>query len=158
MHLINQALNPVPHHHDHVSIPVDRHKLARKRWRGTAADGTDFGVDVPEALNHGDCVLVEANTAYVIEQSPEPCFLVPLGEGKKTAWLGWMIGNLHFKAAFFDEGILVQDDLAVQQMLDRESIAYECVTRIFQPSKSGGHSHDYEPAHSHEHSHDHHQH
>lgn len=155
MHLINKALDPVPPHHDHVSIPVDRHKLARKRWRGSAADGTDFGFDVSETLNHGDCVLVEAGTAYVIEQSPEPCFLIPLNQGKKAAWLGWMIGNLHFKAAFTDDGILVQEDLAVRQMLERESIAFERVTRIFQPGKSGGHSHDHDP---HDHSHAHHHH
>jgi urease accessory protein len=153
MHLVTQALSPVPHHHDPVSIPVDRHKLARRRWRGTAADGTDFGFDVPEALNHGDCVLVEDGKAYVIEQSPEDCFLIAIGEGKESARVGWMIGNLHFKAAFSDDGILVQDDLAVQQMLDRESIAYNCVTRIFQPSKSGGHSHDHDYSHDHEHHH-----
>ncbi|QXD23228.1 hypothetical protein F7C95_15035 [Opitutia bacterium ISCC 51] len=155
MHLVTEALNPIPHHHDHVSIPVDRHKLARKRWRGKAADDTDFGFDVAEALNHGDCVLVEAHTAYVIEQAPEPCFLVPMGEGQQAAWLGWMIGNLHFKAAFSDKGILVQDDLAVEQMLERESIAFERVTRVFQPSKSGGHSHDHDHDHDHGHSHGH---
>ena len=156
MHLIKQALNPVPHHHDHISIPVDRHKLARKRWRGTAADGTDFGFDVVEALSHGDCVLVEANTAYLIKQSSESCFLIPLGEEKQAAWIGWMVGNLHFKAAFSDEGILVQDDLAVEQMLERESIPFQRVTRIFQPSKSGGHSHDHDHGHSHSHEHNHH--
>lgn len=153
MHLVTQVLSPVPHHNDHVSIPVDRHKLARKRWRGTATDNKDFGIDVAEALNHGDCVLVENHIAYVIEQTPESCFLVPLGEGTESARLGWMIGNLHFKAAFSDDGILVQDDLAVRQMLVRESIAYECVTRIFQPSKSGGHSHDHDHSHGHGHHH-----
>ena len=150
MHLVTEALDPIPHHHDHVSIPVDRHKLARKRWRGTAADGTDFGFDVGEALCHGDCVLVEAHTAYIIEQAPEPCFHVPMGEGKQAAWIGWIIGNLHFKAAFSDEGILVQDDLAVAQMLERESIPFQRVKRVFQPNKSGGHSHDHEHGHDHD--------
>jgi urease accessory protein len=155
MHLINQALDPVPHHHDHISIQVDRHKLARKRWRGTATDRTDFGFDVQEALNHGDCVYVKNDVAYVIEQSPEPCFLIPIGEGKHAAWLGWMIGNLHFKASVTEEGILVQDDVAVEQMLERESISFQRLTRIFQPSKSGGHSHDHDHGHSHSHEHHH---
>ena len=153
MQLITQALSPIPHHHDHVMIPVDRHKLARRRWRGTANDGTDFGFDVREALNHGDCILVEDETAYLIDQSPESCFLIAIGEGKEATRLGWMIGNLHFKAAFSDEGILVQDDLAVEQMLERESISFERVIRVFQPSKTGGHSHDHEHSHTHEHHH-----
>ena len=118
MQLVTQALSSIPHHHDHVSIPADRHKLARKRWRGTAEDGTDFGFDLTESLNHGDCVWVKNEIAYVIDQSPESCLLIPIGEGKQAAWMGWMIGNLHFKASFSDEGILVQDDLAVVQMLE----------------------------------------
>ena len=158
MHLIHQALFPVPHHHDHVSILVDRHKLARRRWRGAATDGTDFGFDVEEALTHGDCVLVKDHIAYVIEQSPEPCFLISVGEGKDAARLGWLIGNLHFKAAFSDEGILVQDDLAIEQMLERESVLFERVTRVFHPSKSGGHSHGHGHNQDHKHAHEHHHH
>ena len=146
----------MPAHTGHVAIPVDRHKLARRRWRGTAQDGTDFGFDVEEPLNHGDCVFEEDGTVYHIEQAPEPCFLVPLGEAKQAAWIGWMIGNLHFKAAFTDDGILVENDLAVEQMLERESIPYQRVTRVFQPSKSGGHSHDHKHSRDHDHSHHHH--
>ena len=66
---------------------------------------------------------------------------------KESAWLGWMVGNLHFKAQFTDEGMVVQDDLAVRQMLKREAIDFSFVKRIFQPCAQGGHSHD----HSHDH-------
>ena len=51
-----------------------------------------------------------------------------------------MIGNLHFKAAFTDEGVLVQDDLAVQQM-DREHIHYHKVNQVFSlPSRVSIHT------------------
>ena len=151
MHLITQAISQIPESLKSISIPVDRHKLARRRWRGTATDGTDFGFDVSDALAHGDCVYTAERIAYVIEQMPEDCFLISLKEAKESAWIGWMIGNLHFKAAFSEEGLLVQDDLAVEQMLDREHIHYYRVQRIFQPSKQGGHSHDHDHAHSHSH-------
>ena len=153
MHLVTQALSPIPENLETIPLSVDRHKLARRRWRGEAADGADFGFDVAEALSHGDCFYTTESKAYIIEQTPEPCFLVPIGEAIKAAWIGWMIGNLHFKAAFTVEGVLVQDDLAVQQMLDREHIHYHRVTKVFQPSKQGGHSHDHDHSHSHSHSH-----
>lgn len=153
MNLITQVLPNIPENLTAVSIPVDRHKLARRRWRGSATDGTDFGFDVGEALGHGDCVHATESTAYVIEQSPEACFLIALKGAEEAAWIGWMIGNLHFKAAFSEEGVLVQDDLAVEQMLEREHIHYHRVQRVFQPSKQGGHSHGHD--HSHGHSHDH---
>ena len=56
MHLITQAISQIPESLKSISIPVDRHKLARRRWRGTATDNTDFGFDVSDALAHGDCV------------------------------------------------------------------------------------------------------
>ncbi len=149
MQLITQALPEIPKGAQCIAVPVDRHKLARRRWRGIAADGMDFGFDVSEALSHGDCIYSTDTKAYVIEQSPEDCFLIALGEAKAAAWIGWMIGNLHFKAAFSEEGVLVQDDLAVEQMLDREGIHYHRVKRVFQPSKQGGHSHDHDHSHAH---------
>lgn len=149
MHLITQALAHAHKGRDLVAIPVDRHKLARRRWRGTAADGTDFGFDVAEALEHGDCIYETETTSYRIEQEPEDCLLIPIREGREAAWIGWMVGNLHFKASFSEEGVLVQDDLAVIQMLDREHIHYHRVARVFQPTKQGGHSHDHDHSHAH---------
>lgn len=149
MELITQAL---PHPHagrEVVAVSVDRHKLVRRRWRGVATDGTDFGFDVNESLNHGDCIYETDTKSYIIEQVPEDCFLIALSGAKESAWMGWMIGNLHFKASFSDEGVLVQDDLAVEQMLEREHIHYHRVKRIFQPAKQGGHSHDHDHGHSH---------
>ncbi len=143
MQLITQALPRTPEGLEVVPVPVDRHKLSRRRWRGTASDGTDFGFDVAEPLQSGDCIHVTDTKTYVIEQSPEACFFVPINEPKVAAWIGWMIGNLHFKASFSEAGVLVQDDLAVEQMLEREQIDYRRVQRVFQPAKQGGHSHDH---------------
>ena len=147
MELITQALTHAHAGRKVIVVAVDRHKLARRRWRGVAVDGTDFGFDVNESLNHGDCIYETDTKSYVIEQTAEDCFLIPLKGEQQAAWIGWMVGNLHFKASFSDEGVLVQDDLAVEQMLDREHIHYGCVKRVFQPAKQGGHSHHH--GHSH---------
>lgn len=151
MQLITQAITLPSKDLPKIPLAVDRHKLARRRWRGVAGDGTDFGFDLVEALTHGECFYVSDEAIYVLEQSPEACFLIELGDAKKAAWVGWMVGNLHFKASFSEEGILVQDDLAVEQMLEREHIHFHRVERVFQPSKQGGHSHDHDHSHSHSH-------
>lgn len=149
MQLITQALAAAPESLEIIPLRVDRHKLARRRWRAVAEDGTDFGFDVVEALQHGDCIHREATKAYVIEQTSEACLLVPLASAEQSAWIGWMIGNLHFKAGFTASGVLVQDDLAVRQMLEREEIGFRAVQRIFQPAKQGGHSHEHDdPSHT----------
>ncbi len=146
---ITHALSAVPEGLKIIPLLVDRHQLARRRWRGVATDGTEFGIDVAEALSHGACIHTTENKAYCIEQSAEGCCLVPLGEAPDAAHLGWRIGNLHFKAAFSDDGILVSDDSAVVQMLEREGIPFSRVERVFQPARQGGHSHDHEHGHHH---------
>lgn len=151
MQLITQAITPPSKDLPKIPLAVDRHKLARRRWRGLAEDGTDFGFDLVEALTHGDCFYASDEVIYILEQSPEACFLIGLGDAQNAAWIGWMVGNLHFKASFSEEGILVQDDLAVEQMLEREHIHFHRVDRVFQPSKQGGHSHDHGHTHSHSH-------
>lgn len=153
MHTVTEALEAFPEGLERVSVVVDRHKLARRRWRGLASDGTDFGMDVSEALAHGACIYATDSKAYFIEQTPESCLLVPIDAATRAAHMGWMIGNLHFKAAFSEEGILVMDDLAVRQMLEREHIGFETVERIFEPARQGGHSHDHDHDHGHSHSH-----
>ena len=149
MHLIKHVLPSINECRSIVPILVDRHKLSRRRWRGIASDGKEFGIDVAEAICHGDCVYETETSRYIIEQEPEKCLLILLSELRNAAWIGWMIGNLHFKASFSEEGLLVQDDLAVIQMLEREQIPYNQVTRIFQPAKQGGHSHNHTHAHTH---------
>ena len=51
------ALSTYPNSLPQIAIAVDRHKLARRRWRGLAQDGQDFGFDLIEPLQHGDPVL-----------------------------------------------------------------------------------------------------
>lgn len=149
MQLITQSIARPSEDLTEVYVKVDRHKLVRRRWRGVAEDGTEFGFDLEDALNHGDYFYASDEAVYLIDQSPEDCFLIALGDAQTAAWIGWMVGNLHFKAAFSDEGILVQDDLAVEQMLQREHIHYHEVQRVFQPSKQGGHSHEHDHSHTH---------
>lgn len=148
MQLIKAPLTSYPDSLLPIAVAVDRHKLARRRWRGVASDGRDFGFDLAEPLHHGAVIDFSDEAVYRIEQTPEPCLLLAIHAVKQAAWLGWMVGNLHFKAAFSSNGILVQDDLAVLQMLEREAIPFKRVHQVFAPSKQGGHSHDHSHSHA----------
>ena len=138
------------HHHEHsgdahalppVAVRTDRRTLAKTRWRALAEDGTEFGFDLARPLRHGAAVFQNAQARYVIEQRPEPLFRVPVADPSEAARLGWMIGNLHFPAQVRDNGIYVEADPAVRQMLEREDIAFEETEGIFQPLHAGGAHH-----------------
>ena|SRR5436190_21787932 len=124
-----------------IRIPVDRLTLAKRRWRGAAADERDFGFDLETPLSDGAAVFVTDAAVYVIAQKYEAVLEVPLVEQSATAArLGWMIGNLHFPLEVAEAVVRVADDPALRQLFDREHIPFVACKRVFHPL-SGGHHH-----------------
>ena len=122
-------------------IAVERLTLAKRRWRGVAEDGQEFGFDLESPLADGATVFHSATAAYVLAQKYEPVLEVALGTDSPTAArLGWMIGNLHFQIEVAGEIVRVTDDPAVRQLFEREHIAFTACKRVFHPL-SGGHRH-----------------
>ena len=78
-----------------VSLQVERRVLAKRRWRGEAEDGTEFGFDLALPLKHGICFHRVENKNYLIKQKVEKVFRVSFSNQKDTAHLAWQVGNLH---------------------------------------------------------------
>lgn len=124
-----------------VRLHVDRFSLAKRRWRGSAEDGAEFGFDLIAPLVHSAAFHANDQSVYTIEQRPEPVLEVLLiPRPAPVARLGWTIGNLHFPIQVTDEVIRVPDDIALRQLFDREKIPFTLCERIFEPfAKSHGH-------------------
>ena len=116
-----------------VSLIVERRVLAKRRWRGQAEDGTDFGFDLLSPLRNGICFHREENSNYVINQKPESVFKIPYSNPNEAAHRAWQVGNLHFPAQFHDAYLLVEGDYAVRLMLERNQIPFDESTEVFQP-------------------------
>ena len=132
------------HHWDRtltsLLLPVDRLTLAKRRWRGVASDGTEFGFDLEEPLADGD-IFFQGNTVfYQLAQNPEPVLEVAVSSSLEAAWMGWQIGNLHFQIAPTGTTILAPDDPAIRQMLERERVSFREICAVFRPL-GHGHSH-----------------
>ena len=141
MVLVKHALSPdTAATNEVVLIATDRLTLEKRRWRGIAADGSEFGFDLEHALVDGDLVFVNGTAAYRIAQKPEPVLCVELGEARHAARLGWLLGNLHFRIAVTADGVQAPDDPAVRQLLEREHIHFHRTEAVFHPL-GGGHSH-----------------
>ena len=133
--IIIKKLSPNTHGdcEDGISLSVERRVLAKRRWRGQAQDGTDFGFDLETPLRNGVCFHMEEDRNYVIDQKPEAVFRVPYSNQKEAAHLAWQVGNLHFPAQFKDSYLMVEGDLAVRLMLERNQIPFQESTEVFQP-------------------------
>jgi len=135
-----------------VALKVDRATLAKRRWRGRAEDGKEFGFDLAHPLADGAVFFENENASYAIEQNAEPVLELRIADcGLRTendfARLGWLIGNLHFPLALENDAVLVPDDPALRQLFARERIAFAPRERVFKPL-SGAHTHS---LHSHGH-------
>ena len=129
-------LNPAPPRPP-ILLPVDRHTLAKRRWRGIAADTREFGFDLAEPLHDGAPFFHTEAAIYRIAQQPEPVLEIPLTTPSDSARLGWIIGNLHFSLQLAGDLILVPEDSALRQMLHREHIQFSEATRVFHPARHG---------------------
>jgi urease accessory protein len=143
--LIHRALDDWDRSRPILRIPVERLVLAKRRWRGVAEDGRDFGFDLESPLTDGAAVFQSDDAIYILAQKYEPVLEVQssafaAGKAADAARLGWMIGNLHFQIEIAGDVVRVSDDPAVRQLFEREGIAYTACKRVFHPL-SGGHQH-----------------
>jgi urease accessory protein len=140
MHLIHATIVPEGDR-SIVRIPVDRLTLAKRRWRGVADDGREFGFDLEVPLVDGAEFFQTDDAIYVIAQKYEPVLEVALGaDSQAAARLGWMIGNLHFQIEVAAGIVRVADDPALRQLFNRERIQFVACKRVFHPL-SGAHHH-----------------
>lgn len=145
MTIIQQPLDATATAPNIVRLAVERSTLAKRRWRGMAEDGAEFGFDLARPLADGAAFHQSETARYVIAQKYEPVLEIRGAELTGAAFgdaarLGWMIGNLHFQIEIADGVIRVADDSAVRQLLTREGIAFAACKRVFHPL-SGGHRH-----------------
>lgn len=148
--IVHAPLPPVADSRPATAIRVDRQKLSRRLWRGTADDGREFGFELESPLRHGDLVWASDQTRYVICQTPEPVLEIPLDvKPEAAAVIGWAVGNLHFAIEAQAARILAPDDSGLRQALDRLGIHYHECVEVFQPHRLAvsfaghGHGHDH---------------
>ncbi len=140
MTLIHAALAEVPSL-PRIALRAERQMLAKRRWRGVAEDGEEFGFDLSGPLGDGAVFFAAPTAVYCIEQTAEPVLEVALiAKAAPVARLGWTIGNLHFPIQVTDDCIRVPDDPALRQLFEREKIPFIACERVFVPfAKTHGH-------------------
>ena len=133
---VHAALPAAPGDRALIPVSVDRRVLAKRLWRATAADGTEFGFELSAPLVHGDTVHVTATARYVIRQLPEPVLEIVLPAAADAAAVtGWAVGNLHFPIEAQPHRLLAPADIALRQSLDRLGIAYRAIEEVFRPHR-----------------------
>jgi urease accessory protein len=136
-----------------ITLTADRLTLAKRLWRGVAADGVEFGFELAAPLQHGDTFWQDAVGRYTVRQLPEAVIEIPLDFAPAAAaGLGWAIGNLHLELSAEPARMLAPDEPAVRRLLERLEVPYQATTAIFRPGRfTRGHlpTHELGPSHRH---------
>ncbi len=141
MTIIHSSLAATPQL-PHIILWADRFTLAKRRWRGAAEDGVEFGFDLSQPIADGETFYANESAVYCIRQTAEPVLEIALiPKPPAVARLGWTIGNLHFPIQVTDEVIRVPDDLALRQLFARQAIPFTEAERVFVPFAQA-HSHE----------------
>jgi urease accessory protein len=157
MHLISQPVAQPDLALPPVMICVERLKLAKRLWRGVAADGVVFGFELEKPLQPCDVVFQSDKVRYVIEQTPEALLEVSLNvPSSAAAGIGWAIGNLHLELMAEAARLLTPDEKAVRQLLARLNVPFRETQAVFRPGRfvrsvanTKSHADDLGPSHKH---------
>lgn len=125
---------------EQVVLAAERRQFLKRRWRGVAEDGTEFGFDLEDRLGDGCVVFQQNGNDYIVRQLPEAVYEVSFESPAHAALVAWKTGNLHLPAQIFDGFLRVLHDEAMKNLLDREGWAYTEPTVIFQPLKAMAHA------------------
>jgi urease accessory protein len=141
-------LRPVPPG-PRIELEAERAVLRKRRWRGAARDGTDFGFDLEVPLTDQTVFFAVEDRCYVIAQKPEPVLKIALHHPAQAARVAWSLGNLHFPIQVKTDLVMVVDDPAVRLYLERDKIVFSSDQEVFHPIESAGHHHHHGNDHGH---------
>jgi len=136
MHLVGAAITQPDENLPEIALRAARLMVVKRLWRGTAADGTEFGFELSAPLKHGDTFWQTTTARYVLRQEPEPVVEISLELAPSAAaGIGWAVGNLHLELSAEPARLLAPDEPAVRQLLERLKVPFKPATAIFRPGR-----------------------
>ena len=125
---------------EQVRLVAERRMFLKRRWRGVAEDGTEFGFDLESRLKNGGVIHREAHADYVVWQEPELVYELHFETPSHAALVGWKVGNLHLPVEVTGTSIRVVHDPAMLQLCEREGWALSESTVVFNPLRVTAHA------------------
>jgi urease accessory protein len=126
---------------DTLSLTWEERRWTRKRVRSTAGREVALALPTGSYLRPGDVIAREATWYLVVEGRPEPVLAVFPRDVQEAMRIAFSVGNRHFSLALDGECILVPDDTAMEQLLDRMAVAWKRQEAVYDPLGDAPHRH-----------------
>jgi urease accessory protein len=117
-----------------------------RRWvrrRATSVRGREVALALPTGtvMHPGDILANEPRWYLEVEAAEEPVLAVRPRDSQAALRVAFEVGNHHFPLAIKGEELLVPDDTAMVQLLNRIGEPWERIRAVFDPIAKG-HRHD----------------
>ena len=126
---------------DVVVMTAEERRWGRRRVVTRAGRALALALPTGSVLGPGVVLHVDADWYVVVEAAPEPVLAVCPRSPQEGLRVAFEVGNRHFTLAVDGERLLVPDDPAMEQLLQRVGVAFERTRAVFVPLGQG-HRHD----------------
>jgi len=110
---------------DAGTIRVARVDLWKRRWRGTASDGTEVAVALDEAAKDGQCLYGEEECFQIVQTSEEVVAIPMPDDSEMAAKIGWYLGNRHIPIEVRAEELVMENFPTLTGSLTKIGIPHE---------------------------------
>ncbi|MBM3220389.1 MAG: urease accessory protein UreE [Candidatus Rokubacteria bacterium] len=139
------------HVHDDQLARLERDRLVlsaeERRWgrrRVKTEKGRELVLALPtgSVLEPGHVLHVDRESYVVIEAAVEAVLVISPRDRDEMVRVAFEVGNRHFTVAIDGDRLLVPDDVAMEQLLERIGVPWKRDRAVFAPL-GAGHRHDH---------------
>ena len=124
---------------DTLRLAWEERRWTRKRAVTTSGREVALALPTGSVLRAGDIIAVEAGWYLAVEARPEPVLAVFPRDRTEAIRVALDVGNRHFSLALDGDTLLVPDDTAMEQLLERLGVPWERRVAVYDPIGGGGH-------------------
>jgi urease accessory protein len=126
---------------DVLVLTAEERRWGRRRLRTRGGRLLALALPTGSLLAPGDILYVGDGWYVAIEAAPERVIAVSPRSHDEALRVAFEVGNRHFTLAVAGEQLLVMDDTAMEQLLNRLGVRWERTEAAFVPL-GAGHRHD----------------
>ena len=127
---------------DRLVLTAEERRWGRRRVRTEKGRELLLALPTGSALVPGRVLYVTAEYYVAIEAAVEAVLVVVPASREEAIRVAFEVGNRHFTVAIDGERLLVPDDIAMEQLLDRIGVSWKRDRAVFAPI-GAGHRHDH---------------
>jgi urease accessory protein UreE len=118
---------------DTLRLTWEGRRWTRKRLVTSAGREVALALPTGTVLPLGAVLWVESGWYLAVEGQAEPVIAVAPKDHHEALRVAFEVGNRHFSVAEDGDALLVPDDTAMTQLLDRLHVAWERRTAVYSP-------------------------